>query len=54
MSNTTVSIYREDLDWLKRTQLEMSATKGEIITLAEVVHTLVGTAQKVKEEALNG
>jgi hypothetical protein len=54
VSNTTVSIYREDWDWLKRAQLEISATKGEIVTLADVFHAMVETAKTVKEEALNG
>ena len=54
MSNTTVNVYREDLAWLKRAQIEMSATKGEIMPMAEVVHVMVETIQKAKEEALNG
>jgi hypothetical protein len=51
---TTLSVHREDWDWIKRTQLEMSATKGEMINLPDVVHALVETAKLAKEEALNG
>ena len=37
---TSVSVYRSDLDWLKRKQLEMSASKGEALKMPEFLHEL--------------
>lgn len=51
---TTLSVYREDWDWVKRAQLEMSATRGELMKLPDVVHALVEIAKHARNEALNG
>lgn len=51
---TTLAVYREDWDWIKRAQLEMSATRGQIMKLPDVMHALVEIAKNAREEALNG
>lgn len=44
---STVSIYREDLAWLKRKQLEMSATKGKTMTVYEVLHEVIKAVREM-------
>lgn len=50
-SITTVQVYRDDLAWLKRKQLELSATRGEIMHLPEVVHAVIEALTKAEEGA---
>lgn len=50
-TTTTVGIYRDDLAWLKRKQLEMSATKGEIMPIHDVIKELIKAVEAGQEGA---
>lgn len=44
-SVTSVAVYRDDLEWLKRQQLRMSAQLGEQQPMAEVLRALIEAAK---------
>jgi hypothetical protein len=46
-----VSIYPDDLAWLKRKQLEMSATQGKILPMCDVLRALIEAVQHAAEGA---